>query len=73
MTMAPGCTAEDRRAYLRLVRRMTRIVVAMEELGENEMGVLDRRTAMRFHRLTHRLRLFSIDLVNDAMVEEIER
>jgi hypothetical protein len=62
------------RDYRALCQKLNRLVVQMEEIGENDMGLLRQREARRFHGLTHRLRLFAVDLVNDAIRhEEITR
>lgn len=58
--------AEIERAYCRLVRKMNKLVVEMEDLGENDMGLLHRRLAGRYHRITQSLRLLTIELMQDV-------
>jgi hypothetical protein len=56
--------------FIQLVRKLDSIVQQMEVLGENEMGVLHKHTAGRFHDAVDMLRAMSQDLKQDAFWPE---
>jgi hypothetical protein len=57
---------EIERTYIRLVITLDSIVHRLEELGENEMGVLHHHAAGRFHQATDLLRSLTHDLKQDV-------
>lgn len=52
--------------YRRVVRKLLRITVELETIGENEVDVLSRRMAGRFHTITDRVRAFTVELTQDV-------
>lgn len=56
--------ADVERHYRKLCRKLLRVTIQMEEIAENDMGVVGYHRAVRFHALTNRVRLFTVDLVN---------
>lgn len=63
-------TARDDRAadaaLRRVVRKLHRIAVDMEEMGQNDMGWLHLRLARRFHRATDSVRRLAVELTQDV-------
>lgn len=64
--MDPKTKRDWERAYARLVRKLLKVTVELEELGENEMGVLHLRLARRFHRATDSIRRLTVELTQDV-------
>lgn len=50
------------RAYTRLVSKLERVVITLETMGEEDMGLLNHDLAQEFHRGTERLRALLVRL-----------
>lgn len=57
---------DDEREFRKLVRKLLRITVELEEIGETDMGLIRYGLAKRFHRATNSIRALTVELTQDV-------